>query len=223
MGVGKRLSIVKQVKIAVYSDYITTANVELDQQTTFETAMRIFKREVNNSNIINEVKRRRYYEEAWMTRRRKEKERALKAKTFQRIITYDDKNPLTDNSVFASEFGVIDTLLKPQRILHIDQKKNSYENNLFTNSTGKSNNNDCSKEIVDSSVSKTLSINDSTILDRILGYDGSNLKKLEMRTNVRMILRALNEHNYCIIIYGASESVLEAEELLQKAIKEKIN
>merc|ERR1712014_368829 len=204
------------------SDYVTTANVELDQQTAFESAMRIFKREVNNSNIINEVKRRRYYVEAWMTRRRKEKERALKAKTFQRVITYDDKNPLTDNSVFASEFGVIDTLLKPQRILH-DQKKSSYENNSFTNSTGESNDNDRSKETVDSSMSKTLSINDSTTLDRILGYDGSNLKKLEMRTNVRMPLRALNEHIYCIIIYGASESVLEAEELLQKAIKEKIN
>merc|ERR1719343_258528 len=125
--IGKRLSIIKQVKIAVYSDYVTAANVELDQQTTFETAMRIFKREVNNSNIINEVKRRRYYEEAWMTRRRKEKERTLKTKTFQRIITYDDRNPLTDNSVFAAEFGVIDTLLKPQRISHTNQKKNSYD------------------------------------------------------------------------------------------------
>merc|ERR1712066_857641 len=104
-----------------------------------------------------------------------------------------------------------------------DQKKNSYENNSFTNSNGESNDNDRSKETVDSTMSKTLSINDSTILDRILGYDGSNLKKLEMRTNVRMTLRALNEHNYCIIIYGASESVLEAEELLQKAIKEETN
>merc|ERR1712039_110591 len=220
---GKKIFVVKKVKIVTYSDYVTTANVELDQQTAFESAMRIFKREVNNSNIINEVKRRRYYEEAWMTRRHKEKERAMKAKTFRRVETYDDKNPLTDNSVFASDFGVIDTLLKPQRILHTDQKKNSHENNSFTNSTGESNDNDRSKETVDSSMSKTLSINDSTTLDRILGYDGSNLKKIEMRTNVRMTLRALNENNYCIIIYGASESVLEAEELLQKAIKEKTN
>merc|ERR1711972_679424 len=138
-----------------------------DQQTAFESAMRIFKREVNNSNIINEVKRRRYYEEAWMTRRRKEKERALKAKTFQRVITYDDKNPLTDNSVFASEFGVIDTLLKPQRISHTEKKKNSYENNSFSNSSGKSNDNDLSKETVDPYISKTLSINDSETLDQI--------------------------------------------------------
>merc|ERR1719413_303969 len=175
---GKTLSVVKKVEIVTHSDYVTTANVELDQQTAFESAMRIFKREVNNSNIINEVKRRRYHEEAWMTRRRKEKERILKAKTFQRVITYDDRNPLTDNSVFAAEFGVIDTLLKPQRISHTKKKKNSYENNFFSNSSGKSNNNDLSKEI----------------LDQILGYHGSNLKKLESRTNVRMILRALNEH-----------------------------
>merc|ERR1712039_987255 len=127
----------------------------------------------------------------------------------------------TDNSVFAAEFGVIDTLLKPQRILHTRKKKNSYENNSFSNSSGKSNNNDLSKEIVDSYISKTLSINDSEILDQILGYHGSNLKKLELRTNVRMILRALNEHNYCIIIYGAPENVSEAEEHLKKAIKEK--
>merc|ERR1711920_1056520 len=94
--------------------------------------------------------------------------------------------------------------------------------NSFTNSTGKSNNNDLSKEIVDLYISKTLSINDSAILDQILGYDGSNFKKLELRTNVRMTLRALNEHDYCIIMYGVPENVSEAEELLQKAIKEKI-
>merc|ERR1711933_534752 len=202
--------------------YVTTANVELDQQTTFESAMRIFKREVNNSNIINEVKRRRYYEEAWMIRRRKEKEKTLKTKTFQRIITYDDRNPLTDNSVFAAEFGVIDTLLKPQRILHTKKKKNSYENNSFSNSSGKSNDNDLSKETVDPYISKTLSINDSETSDQILGYHGSNLKKLESRTNVRMTLRALSEHNYCIIMYGAPENVSEAEEHLKEAIKEKI-
>merc|ERR1712099_143279 len=97
------------------------------------------------------------------TRRRKEKERTLKAKTFQRVITYDDRNPLTDNSVFAAEFGVIDTLLKPQRISHTEKKKNNYENNSFSNSSGKSNNNDLSKETVDPYISKTLSINDSEI------------------------------------------------------------
>merc|ERR1711979_175250 len=155
------------------------------------------------------------------TRRRKEKERTLKAKTFRRVITYDDRNPLTDNSVFAAEFGVIDTLLKPQRILHGEKKKNSYENNSFSNSSGKSNDDDLSKETVDPYISKTLSINDSETLDQILGYHGSNLKELELRTNVRMTLRALSEHNYCIIMYGAPGNVSEAEEHLKEAIKEK--
>merc|ERR1712226_1703121 len=64
----------------VKSEYVTAANVEIDQRTTFEGAMKLFRREVNNSNVINEMKRRRYHEEAWMTRRRKEKERSMRAK-----------------------------------------------------------------------------------------------------------------------------------------------
>merc|ERR1719446_1264870 len=83
------------------SEYVTAANVEIDQRTTFEGAMKLFRREVNNSNVINEMKRRRYHEEAWMTRRRKEKERSMRAKSFTNVMTFDDKNPLTDNSIFA--------------------------------------------------------------------------------------------------------------------------
>merc|ERR1712048_443907 len=89
-------------------DYSTAANVELDQRTTFEGAMKLFRREVNNSNVINEMKRRRYHEEAWMMRRRKEKERSMRAKAFLNIMTFDDKNPLTDNSIFAPEYCVND-------------------------------------------------------------------------------------------------------------------
>merc|ERR1719229_2116100 len=97
--IGKRLSIVKQVKIAVYSDYATAANVELDQQTTFESAMRIFKREVNNSNIINEVKRRRYHEEAWMARRRKQKKNSYENNSFTNSTSKSDNNDLSKETV----------------------------------------------------------------------------------------------------------------------------
>merc|ERR1719169_298115 len=62
--------------------------------------MKIFKREVNNSNVVIEMKRRRYHEESWMTRRRKEKERSMRAKAPINITTFDDKNPLADNSFF---------------------------------------------------------------------------------------------------------------------------
>merc|ERR1712226_1335770 len=51
--------------------------------------MKLFKREANNSNVINEMKRRRYHEEAWMTRRRKEKERSMKIKVFINVMTFD--------------------------------------------------------------------------------------------------------------------------------------
>merc|ERR1711998_607110 len=82
----------------------TTANVEIDQRTSFDGALKLFKREVNNSNVINEMKRRRFHEEAWMIRRRKEKERSMRAKAPLNVITFDDKNPLTDNSIFAPEY-----------------------------------------------------------------------------------------------------------------------
>merc|ERR1712190_27572 len=97
----------------------TSANVEIDQKNTFEGSLRIFKREVNNSNVVNEMKRRRYHEEAWMMRRRKEKERKMKRKVIFSIMTYDKKNPLTEITVFAHEYGISDTLLKP----HDEKKK----------------------------------------------------------------------------------------------------
>merc|ERR1719359_2175165 len=92
----------------VKSEYVTAANVEIDQRTTFEGAMKLFRREVNNSNVINEMKRRRYHEEAWMTRRRKEKERSMRAKATVNIATFDDKNPLTESTIFASDYGIND-------------------------------------------------------------------------------------------------------------------
>merc|ERR1712170_2351 len=96
-------------KIVIRSEYVTTSNVEIDQKTTFEGAMRIFKREVNNSNVINDMKRRRYHEEAWMMRRRKEKERTMRAKAPRSITTFDEKNPLTDNTIFSHDYGLVQT------------------------------------------------------------------------------------------------------------------
>merc|ERR1712224_167873 len=86
-----------------------------DQRTTWEGAMKLFRREVNNSNVINEMKRRRYHEEAWMTRRRKEKERSMRAKAFTNVMTFDDKNPLTDNSILAPEYCVNDIIFSSSR------------------------------------------------------------------------------------------------------------
>merc|ERR1719343_2013254 len=104
-----RRDLLRSMQIFIRSEYVTTANVEIDQRTTFEGAMRIFKREVNNSNIVNEMKRRRYHEEPWMMRRRKVKERTMKAKFYRNVMTFDDKNPLADSTVFAQEYGVDET------------------------------------------------------------------------------------------------------------------
>merc|ERR1712193_138431 len=90
-------------RVVTKSETVTTVNVEIDQRTTFEGAMKLFRREVNNSNVVNEMKRRRYHEEAWMMRRRKEKERSMKVKALINITTFDDKNPLADNSFFDTE------------------------------------------------------------------------------------------------------------------------
>merc|ERR1719159_2282339 len=101
------------IQTIVKSDYVTTANAEVDQRTTFEGAIRLFKREVNNSNLINEMKRRRYHEEAWMMRRRKEKERTMKNRMPRYVMTFADKNPLAGNTVFAQKFEASDSLLNP--------------------------------------------------------------------------------------------------------------
>merc|ERR1712014_231694 len=98
----------------------TTANVEIDQRTTFDSAIKLFKREVNNSNVINEMKRRRYHEESWMMRRRKQKERSMRTKVPLNIMTFDDKNPLTDNTIFTPEYcanDIVSSLLKNKRTI----------------------------------------------------------------------------------------------------------
>merc|ERR1712110_318280 len=90
----------------IKSDYVTTANIEIDHRITFEGAIRLFKREDNNSNLVNEMKRRRYHEEAWMMRRRKEKERMMKRKFSHNVISFDEKNPLSDSTIFAHDYGI---------------------------------------------------------------------------------------------------------------------
>merc|ERR1712050_50601 len=102
MGKNNNLVVQKYVR----SDRAAIANVEIDQRTTFESAIKLFKREVNNSNIINEMKRRRYHEESLMMRRRKKKERTMKNKFLNRVITFEDKNPLTENTIFSHEYCV---------------------------------------------------------------------------------------------------------------------
>merc|ERR1719159_376739 len=101
------------IQTIIKSDYVTTANIEVDHRTTFEGAVRLFKREVNNSNLINEMKRRRYHEEAWMMRRRKEKERTMKRKFSYNVMSFDEKNPLSDSTIFAHDYGISDSLLNP--------------------------------------------------------------------------------------------------------------
>merc|ERR1711933_664490 len=81
------------------AEYVTVANVELDQQTPIESAIKLFKRECNNSNVISEMRRRRYHEKTWMMRRRKEKERIAKRKSTRNIITLDEKNPLRTHNI----------------------------------------------------------------------------------------------------------------------------
>merc|ERR1740138_1855137 len=101
------------IQTIIKPDFVVTANVEVDQRTTFEGAIRLFKREVNNSNLINEMKRRRYHEEAWMMRRRKEKERTMKRKFSYNVMSFDEKNPLSDSTIFAHDYGISDSLLNP--------------------------------------------------------------------------------------------------------------
>merc|ERR1711904_213106 len=103
------------VSHVVNAEYVTITNVELDQNTAFEGAMKLFKRETNNSNVVNEMRRRRYHEEAWMMRRRKEKERLMKAKMPRNFMTFDDKNPLADNTIFAQEYGTNGMLIDARR------------------------------------------------------------------------------------------------------------
>merc|ERR1712224_1079155 len=79
-----------------------------DQRTTFEGAMKLFRREVNNSNVINELKRRRYHEEAWMARRRKEKERSMRAKQMRNVMTLYDKHRVFESAIFEEEYGAGD-------------------------------------------------------------------------------------------------------------------
>merc|ERR1719265_2878503 len=95
----------KNFKIQAKAERTTIANVELDRHANFDGAMKIFKREINNSNIINELKRRRYHEEAWMTHRRKEKERSMRAKQSSNAMTFNEEHHMIENTIFEEEYG----------------------------------------------------------------------------------------------------------------------
>merc|ERR1712017_4375 len=107
MGNKKNISLSKIIdKIKIKAERVTIANVELDQYSNFDGAMKLFRREINNSNIISELKRRRYHEEAWMMRRRKEKERSSRAKRTRNVMTLYDRNNSIENIIFEEEYGV---------------------------------------------------------------------------------------------------------------------
>merc|ERR1739847_221736 len=92
--------LVNKQKTKTKAERATTANIELDQHTDFDVAMKLFRREINNSNVINELKRRRYHEETWMTRRRKIKERGMRAKRTRNVMTLYDRDQTIENTVF---------------------------------------------------------------------------------------------------------------------------
>merc|ERR1711959_564576 len=93
----------------------TVANVELDQHASFEGAMKLFKREVNNANVVVEMRRRRYHEETWMMRRRKEKERTMKARFPRNVVTFNEKNPMSENTVFTTDYNIGNAPQNPWR------------------------------------------------------------------------------------------------------------
>jgi len=100
------------LRLTIREEYVTVVNVELNNQIAFEGALRLFKREFNNSNVVNEMRRRRYHEEAWMMRRRKEKERMMKVKVNRNLVSYEDRNPMTVNTIFARDYEICDEIFK---------------------------------------------------------------------------------------------------------------
>merc|ERR1719281_1182735 len=111
-------------KIQAKAERATVANVELDQQANFDSAMKIFRREINNSNIISELKRRRYHEEAWMMRRRKEKERSMRAKQYRNVITFSDRHHVIENTIFEDEYGTSDNPVESWKDLRKSYSRN---------------------------------------------------------------------------------------------------
>merc|ERR1712224_241553 len=102
-------------KIKIKAERATIANVELDQRSNFDGAMKLFRREINNSNVINELKRRRYHEETWMMRRRKMKERGMRAKRTRNVMTLYERDQSNENTIFDDEFGTSDILVESWR------------------------------------------------------------------------------------------------------------
>merc|ERR550537_2074147 len=102
-------------KFEIKAERVSIASIELDQYTGFEGAMKLFKREVNNSNVVVEMRRRRYHEETWLARRRKEKERTMKVKFPRNVVTFDEKNPMSENTVFTVDYNAGKHLRNPWR------------------------------------------------------------------------------------------------------------
>eukprot|EP00747_Dinoflagellata_sp_TGD_P153377 gnl/TRDRNA2_/TRDRNA2_177386_c0_seq1.p1 gnl/TRDRNA2_/TRDRNA2_177386_c0~~gnl/TRDRNA2_/TRDRNA2_177386_c0_seq1.p1 ORF type:complete len:147 (+),score=5.27 gnl/TRDRNA2_/TRDRNA2_177386_c0_seq1:32-472(+) len=115
---------IENSKIQAKAERATVANVELDQQANFDGAMKTFRREINNSNIISELKRRRYHEEAWMMRRRKEKERSMRAKQYRNVMTFSDRHHVIENTIFEEEYGTSDNPVESWKDLRKSYSRN---------------------------------------------------------------------------------------------------
>merc|ERR1711959_169264 len=211
---------IRKNHLFVNAEYATAANVEIDQQTVFEAGMKLFRREANLSNVVNEMRRRRYHEETWMMRRRKEKERTMKPKFRQIKMTFEDKNPYFVNTTFAQEYGRCDIPLTSEKrggeilggkrgFKELEHKKNTTEHDSVLSSA-----------IGQRSYRRTVRINDSATLGRVVGYKGATLKAMEARTETRIVFRTLGKDDFRMIIDGETKKVIAAEELLLKVIQQ---
>eukprot|EP00746_Dinoflagellata_sp_MGD_P161772 gnl/MRDRNA2_/MRDRNA2_89044_c0_seq1.p1 gnl/MRDRNA2_/MRDRNA2_89044_c0~~gnl/MRDRNA2_/MRDRNA2_89044_c0_seq1.p1 ORF type:complete len:218 (-),score=21.14 gnl/MRDRNA2_/MRDRNA2_89044_c0_seq1:29-682(-) len=97
-------------RIQPFADIKANANVPINaevvigQGDNFEAAMKKFKRDANQNGHIQQVRTRRYFENAVLKRRRKVKEMHMRKKgRGYRGPTYDQVQPA--NSLFASDFS----------------------------------------------------------------------------------------------------------------------
>eukprot|EP00192_Tetraselmis_astigmatica_P017829 CAMPEP_0117673122 /NCGR_PEP_ID=MMETSP0804-20121206/14297_1 /TAXON_ID=1074897 /ORGANISM="Tetraselmis astigmatica, Strain CCMP880" /LENGTH=129 /DNA_ID=CAMNT_0005481825 /DNA_START=116 /DNA_END=505 /DNA_ORIENTATION=+ len=75
-----------------------------------DSALRRFRRAVNEANIIPEVKRRRTFENGQDRMKRKIKERGLRKKRFSRPQTWEQAQTNVDPAPFADMFGDADDI-----------------------------------------------------------------------------------------------------------------
>lgn len=197
----------------------------------FDAAMKTFRRECNNAEIVTECRRRRYFEDAVTERKRKEKERFVKLKKYKtfRPQSMSDRVGLADLPLWAEDFGFgledMYTARESTRRTYRDRNPRlpSSEEPVTQGEDAPPRGDDHASTSRAKIAKVSVLLENWAQVARVLGYKGATIRSFSATHGVRIWVptdEGGRSINFEVIVQGEDDKVQAALPVLQKLVAE---